>query len=244
MSGAAPANPAPEPVQPAAVSPYSSTSYTSTPYSSTPYSSTPYAAEVTSEPAVETPVAPSASYALPAVTPTAPKGYDNVLSQPPAIFIEDEDDEKEKRKLAKKLEKEEKRKARLEAEAMEGGGGYVVETDSVLGAVSSGCGGKKINTPAFKALNIALIVKAFVLSVGGLAAFIYLVFFDPGSGYEYSLVSLYVLVMLLVTPTLKMFLDKIKCPHIKKAGLAAIITIFSTIMIMAGVLFYSFVFMW
>jgi len=61
-------------------------------------------------------------------------------------------------------------------------------------------------------------------------AFFVSAFGNSDGGGAYGIAATYVLCMLLVAPTLKVFLDKVTCPVFKKLNLIGIIIIFAAIL--------------
>jgi len=82
----------------------------------------------------------------------------------------------------------------------------------------------------YAVLNVCLLAFVAIMMVVALIAF-FVATFD-GSVNNYSIVSLYVLCMLLACPTLKVFLDKVDCSVLKKLNFAWIIAIFVSILVM------------
>ena len=90
-----------------------------------------------------------------------------------------------------------------------------------------------------KLLNFGLLALAFVLTATALVSF-FIATFTPSLGAaNYSVASLYILVMLLVAPTLKIYLDKVSCKVFKRLNLIAILSIFTAILVMAVTTFFS-----
>ena len=80
-------------------------------------------------------------------------------------------------------------------------------------------------------LNVCVIAFAGVLSITALVTF-FVATFETGNDSNYAIASIYILCMLLAAPTLKVFLDKVTCPVIRRFNIIGIITIFSTILIL------------
>ena len=94
---------------------------------------------------------------------------------------------------------------------------------------------KKELTPAeakmafkFKLLNICMFALAVVLTITALITFFVSLF--NATGGAYYIASTYILCMLLATPSLKAFLDKVNSPAMKKLNTIGIISIFAAIM--------------
>jgi len=81
-----------------------------------------------------------------------------------------------------------------------------------------------------KLLNICVFAFVVVLNLVALFTF-FVATFDATNGNAYSIASIYILCMLLAAPTLKVFLDKVTCPTMKKLNIIGIIAIFLTILI-------------
>jgi len=84
----------------------------------------------------------------------------------------------------------------------------------------------------FKHMLLNICVFAFVVVLNLVALFTFIVAtFDEGNESAYSIASIYILCMLLAAPTLKVFLDKVTCPIMKRLNIIGIIAIFATILI-------------
>jgi len=107
--------------------------------------------------------------------------------------------------------------------------------DIINQAISSLGGENECENPAtfkHKVLNVCVVAFSFVLTGVALIAFL-VASFTYGNDNAYSIASIYILCMLLAAPTLKVFLDKVNCPVMKKLNIAGIISIFAAILIAA-----------
>ena len=80
-------------------------------------------------------------------------------------------------------------------------------------------------------------LNMLVIAFAGITTVVFLVTFfiavcDRNTA-SYSIVSLYVLCMLLACPTLKVFLDKVTCPRMRLINWIAISVIFLAILVMS-----------
>ena len=91
---------------------------------------------------------------------------------------------------------------------------------------------EEVKTAAWKhrLLNSCVLAFTFILTGVALATF-FIARFTEGNNNAYSIASIYVLCMLLAAPTLKVFLDKVTCPCMKRWNIAGIILIFTAIMV-------------
>ena len=78
-----------------------------------------------------------------------------------------------------------------------------------------------------------LFVVAFVAIMTAVSLVTFFIAICDGNSASYSIVSLYVLCMLLAAPTLKVFLDKTVCPRMRLINWLFIIIIFAAILTMA-----------
>jgi len=101
-----------------------------------------------------------------------------------------------------------------------------------IGSDENECGDSA--TFKHKILNICVLAFSFILTGVALTAFL-VASFTAGNESAYSIASIYILCMLLAAPTLKVFLDKVNCPMMKKLNIAGIISIFAAILISAVV---------
>ena len=85
-----------------------------------------------------------------------------------------------------------------------------------------------------KILNLCVLGFVAVLTVAVLVTF-FAATFDEVNQSAYSIASIYILCMLLAAPTLKVFLDKVACPVMKKLNIVGIISIFATILVITVV---------
>ena len=81
-----------------------------------------------------------------------------------------------------------------------------------------------------KLLNMC--VLGFVAVITFVTFITFFVAVGRGNGFEYYIASIYVLCMLLAAPTLKVFLDKVTCPLMRKLNIIGIIVIFSVILLL------------
>ena len=81
-----------------------------------------------------------------------------------------------------------------------------------------------------KLLNMCVLGFVAVVTLVTLITFFAATFSD-GNESAYAIASIYILCMLLAAPTLKVFLDKIDCPVMKRFNIVGIISIFATILI-------------
>jgi len=87
-----------------------------------------------------------------------------------------------------------------------------------------------METIKHKILNLCVLGFVVVLTAVALATFFIAIFTD-GNTNAYSIASVYVLCMLLAAPTLKVFLDKVTSPTMKRLNLVGIISIFFAILV-------------
>ena len=82
-----------------------------------------------------------------------------------------------------------------------------------------------------KLLNLCVLAFVAIVSVIALITFLVALFksYNPNA---YHIASIYILCMLLAAPTLKVFLDKVTCPTMKRLNIIGIISIFATILTM------------
>jgi hypothetical protein len=85
---------------------------------------------------------------------------------------------------------------------------------------------------AYLILNWAMLVLVAVLTVVATVTF-FIATFTEGNDNNYSIASMYVLVMLLGAPTLKVFLDKVKCLTLKKLNVITLAIVFGAILVQA-----------
>jgi len=97
----------------------------------------------------------------------------------------------------------------------------------------------KQDTSTYKLLSICLLALAFTLTLTALISFFVALFNEEAEGNSYAIASTYVLVMLLVAPTLKVFLDKLKSENLKRLSLIAIVLIYLSILVIAVITFLS-----
>ena len=81
-------------------------------------------------------------------------------------------------------------------------------------------------------LNWAMLTLVAALTVVSTIMF-FIATFQDGNNNNYSIASMYVLVMLLGAPTLKVFLDKVACPVLKKLNLITLAIVFAAILVQA-----------
>ena len=79
-------------------------------------------------------------------------------------------------------------------------------------------------------LNVCVLLFVAVVTVVTLVTF-FVAVIRRGNVNGYSIASIYILCMLLAAPTLKVFLDKVKCSKMKRLNIIGIIAIFMTILI-------------
>ena len=79
-------------------------------------------------------------------------------------------------------------------------------------------------------LNLCVLGFVAVLTLTTLVTF-FMATFGQSSANGYSIASIYILCMLLAAPTLKVFLDKITCPTMRRLNIVGIIAIFLTILV-------------
>ncbi|MCL2521385.1 MAG: hypothetical protein FWE36_00830 [Erysipelotrichales bacterium] len=97
----------------------------------------------------------------------------------------------------------------------------------------------KPDTSTYKLLSICLLALAFTLTITALVSYFVALFGEETNGNSYTIASTYVLVMLLVAPTLKVFLDKLKSETLKRLSLIAIVLIYISILVIAVFTFLS-----
>jgi len=99
--------------------------------------------------------------------------------------------------------------------------------------------GDKKTAAKQRLLNWCTLVFTAVLTVVSIVVFFILL--ARGDGTSAGVVASYVLSMLLAAPTLKVFLDKVKCPVLRKANVIGLVTVFSTILVLSVASLISFV---
>jgi len=99
---------------------------------------------------------------------------------------------------------------------------------------------EKVDEKGYRLLNIWMIVFVFTLMAASMVTFFVTLFGDGGGAAAYYIASIYILCMLLVTASLKSFMDKICCPGLKRVNLVAVIAIFISIMIVVVLVGISF----
>jgi len=96
---------------------------------------------------------------------------------------------------------------------------------------------KVINESSYRIMNVGMLTLMVVLTLVSTITF-FVAAFGNGDGVgAYGIAATYVLCMLLVAPTLKVFLDKVSCPVLKKLNLVGIIIIFAAILIQVTLYF-------
>ena len=84
-------------------------------------------------------------------------------------------------------------------------------------------------TRKHKLLNLCVLGFVAILTTATLVTFLAATF-STGNNNAYAIASIYILCMLLAAPTLKVFLDKVTCPRMKRLNIIGIITVFATIL--------------
>jgi len=99
---------------------------------------------------------------------------------------------------------------------------------------------QKIDPKGYRLLNTMMLLFVFTLMTASLVTFFVTLFGEGGGSAAYYIASIYILCMLLVTASLKSFMDKICCTRLQKCNLIAVIAIFISIMIVVVMVGISF----
>ena len=92
---------------------------------------------------------------------------------------------------------------------------------------------EKIDCPKHKVLNVCVFAFTIVLTLVAMISF-FVALFTDGNYEASSIASMYILCMLLAAPTLKVFLDKVSCPVMRRLNIIGIIAIFIAILLSAA----------
>ncbi|MCL2370728.1 MAG: hypothetical protein FWC80_05835 [Firmicutes bacterium] len=96
---------------------------------------------------------------------------------------------------------------------------------------------KVVNETNYRIMNVGMLTLMAVLTLVSTITFFVSAFGNNDLGGVYGIAATYVLCMLLVAPTLKVFLDKVSCPVFKRLNLVGIIIIFAAILVQVTLYF-------
>ncbi|MCL2570430.1 MAG: hypothetical protein FWE16_04470 [Firmicutes bacterium] len=98
------------------------------------------------------------------------------------------------------------------------------------------------DAPRHKLMNICVLAFTDILTVTALVTFFITIFDGYSNSRAHSIAGTYLFCMFLAVPALKVSIDKIKSPFLKKVNIFAVIMIFVTIMVTSVVIFLDLAF--